>query len=353
MVSHRRRQALGPLRRADPAPARDRQWTAARVGPRPAHPRPRDLPRALSSPRHGVARADRALAPALPRLCQRLRARGESGPAAPAARSSRAHPRRGGLLAVLAAGVLLLASLARVRSRGWVLLLAGALGVVTIVYALWIGADPLLPRLAPSKNVGRLEQWRSSIPMLATFPVLGVGLGAYKDIYFRFQPVALLPGRVYFPYAHSDLLQFAIETGPAGVAIALWALWRVLRDLVGAHLLGRGRCPVAEGAHARRSDPFSVGIMLGALAAVVALGGHSAVDFSARIPADGILGAACLGIATVAAHTRFGVDGARSLVDIRCASLGGRRPRAAVGALVALVGACGIPAIVKQARADT
>src|SRR5262245_2367628 len=260
---------------------------------------------------------------------------------------------RGALLAVLAAGVLLLASLARARGRGWVLALAGALGVVTIVYALWIGADPLLPRLAPSKNVGRLEQWRSSIPMLATFPVLGVGLGAYKDIYFRFQPVALLPGRVYFPYAHSDLLQFAIETGPAGVAIALWALWRVLRDLVGAHLLGRGRCPVAEGAHARRSDPFSVGIMLGALAAVVALGGHSAVDFSARIPADGILGAACLGISTLASHTRFGVDGARSLVDIRCASLGGRRPRAAVGALVALVGACGIPAIVKQARADT
>ena len=261
---------------------------------------------------------------------------------------------RGALLAVLAAGVLLLISLSRIRRRTWVFALAAALGIVTIIYALWIGGDPLLARLAHAEEVGRLEQWRSSVPMLGTFPLLGVGLGAYKDIYFRFQPVALLPGRVYFPYANSDLLQFAIEMGPAGVAIALWAIWRVARDLVGAHLLGRGRCPVAAAAHPRRSDPFSVGIMLGGLAAVVALGAHSAVDFSARIPADGILGAACLGIATVAAHTRFAIDGARTLVDIRRASLGGElRRRGVAGGLALLLGACGIPAIVKQARADT
>src|SRR5215472_7094991 len=255
---------------------------------------------------------------------------------------------RGALLAVLAAGVLLLISLSRVRRHTWVFALAGALGIVTIIYALWISGDPLLARLAHSEQVGRLEQWRSSVPLL------GIGLGAYKEIYFRFQPVALLPGRVYFPYANNDLLQFAIEMGPAGIGIALWAIWRVARDLVGAHLLGRGRCPVAAAAHPRRSDPFSVGIMLGGLAAVVALGAHSAVDFSARIPADGILGAACLGIATVAAHTRFGIDGARTLVDIRHVSLGGElRRRGVAGGLAVLLGACGTPAIVKQARADT
>src|SRR5262249_59840805 len=67
-----------------------------------------------------------------------------------------------------------------------------------------------------------------------------------------------------------------------------------------------------------------------------------------------ILGAACLGIATVAAHTRFGIDGARTLVDIRRASLGGELLRRGVaGGLALLLGACGIPAIVKQARADT
>lgn len=259
---------------------------------------------------------------------------------------------RGALLAVLGAGLLLLPSLARVRGRRWVLAISAVLGAVTVTYALWIGADSLLSRVANSEHVGRLEQWRSSAPMLASFPVLGVGLGAYKDIYFRFQPAALLPGRVYFPYAHSDLLQLALETGPAGVALLLWAAWRVLRDLVGAHLLGRGRCLVTAEGPVRRSDPFSVGIMLGSLAAVVALAAHSAVDFSARIPADGVLAAACLGIATVAAHTRFRASGSRSLATTRALAVGaGRRPRAAAGAALALLAAGFVLLIVSQERA--
>ena len=259
---------------------------------------------------------------------------------------------RGALLAVLAAGLMLLAGLARVRSRLWVLGLSAVLAAMTLTYALWIGVAPLLARLAHSEHVGRLEQWRSSLPMILSFPALGVGLGAYKDIYFRFQPALLLPGRVYFPYAHSDLLQLVVETGVAGAAVALWAAIRVVRDLVGAHLLGRGRCPVTTEARVRRSDPFSVGIMLGALGAVVAICAHSAVDFSARIPADGVLAAACLGIATVAAHTRFGESGAHSLAETREIAPGPRwRPRAIAGAAIALLGVLFVPLITSQARA--
>ena len=259
---------------------------------------------------------------------------------------------RGALLALLAAGLVLLTALARVRSRRWVLVIAAGLAGATFVYALWIGIEPLLARLSYSEHVGRLEQWRSSLPMLTSFPVLGVGLGAYKDIYFRFQPALLLPGRVYFPYAHSDLLQLVIETGPPGGALALWATWRLGRDLVGAHVLGRGRCPVTSEVRTRRTDPFSVGTLLGALAAVVALLAHSAVDFSARIPADGVLAAACLGIATVAAHTRFGVSGSHSLAKTRELALGSDlRSRASAGAIAALLGAALVPPIVSQSRA--
>ena len=259
---------------------------------------------------------------------------------------------RGALLAVLAAGLMLLAALARVRGRPWVLALSAALGAVILTYALWIGVEPLLSRLAHSEHVGRLEQWRSSLPMLLSFPALGVGLGAYKDIYFRFQPALLLPGRVYFPYAHSDLLQLVIETGLVGAVLFLWAAGRVARDLVGAHLLGRGRCPVTSDVRVRRSDPFSVGIMLGSLGAVVAICAHSAVDFSARIPADGVLAAACLGIATVAAHTRFAGADAQSLAETREIALAPRfRPRAAVGVVIVLLAAVIVPTIVSQARA--
>jgi tetratricopeptide (TPR) repeat protein len=259
---------------------------------------------------------------------------------------------RGALLAGLAAGLLLLLGLGRVRGARWSLSLAAVLGAVILGYALWIGIDPLLARFGTADHMGRWVQWWSSVPMLASFPVLGVGLGGYKDIYFRFQPVALLPGRVYFPYAHSDLLQFVIETGPLGALLLVWAGWRVGSDLVGAHLFGRGSCPVSVEGRVRRSDPYSLGIMLGALGAVTTLLAHSAVDFSARIPAVGVLAAACLGIATVAAHTRFGASGARSLSATRVRALGGDGlPRWVAGATAALVAAALVPLIVEQAMA--
>src|SRR5262249_47046574 len=145
---------------------------------------------------------------------------------------------RGALLAACGAALLLLFGLGCVRGIRWSLTVSAALAAVIIGYLLWIGVDPLLSRVGAPDRLERFTQWRSSLTMLSSFPVLGVGLGAYKDMYFRFQPAALLPGRVYFPYAHSDLLQLAIETGPAGVALFLWAVWRVGRDLVGAHFLG-------------------------------------------------------------------------------------------------------------------
>src|SRR5262249_32377627 len=151
----------------------------------------------------------------------------------------------------------------------------------------------------------RVEQYRASLPMLRDFPLLGVGLGAYKDIYPRYQPLAHDPAGVYYPYAHSDVLQFAIETGVIGVVILVFAAWRAWGDLVGAHCFGRGACPVGggEGTRARRSDPWGMPIAFGALGGVAALVVHSCVDSSLRIPANGFLAATLLGIATVTMHT--------------------------------------------------
>ncbi len=244
--------------------------------------------------------------------------------------------------ALLSLAIALLAALA-VRRRtgrigGWALLV-GALAAMTIGGAIWIGLDPLLARVGETDHVKRWLQWTSTLPMLGAFPLFGVGLGAYKDIFFRYQPAALEPGRVYFPYAHNDLLQFIVETGPLGAALLGFGVWRVGRDLVGAHLLGQGWCPAGGGAgrDAQRHHAFSVAIAIGALAAVLALLIHSLLDFSARIPADGILGAACLGIATVALHTRFTAEGEEDLVPVRARSLASRIvPLGTIAALAAL-----------------
>ena len=219
---------------------------------------------------------------------------------------------RGGLVNVVAALLALILLLGAVGRARRSLVLTGVLLVAVVAYAGWIGVGPLLARLsqAPEGTAGRVQQYVASLPMLREFPILGVGLGAYRDIYFRHQPLAHLPARVYYPYAHNDLLQLAIELGAVGAVLCLFLAWRVGADLVGVHLLGRGACPVdgGEGEEAMRSDRFSLGVAIGALAGLAGLVAHSALDFSARIPAVGILAATLLGLATVALHTRLGTD---------------------------------------------
>lgn len=214
-------------------------------------------------------------------------------------------------------------------------LAAGTVAAAVLGAAIWIGLDPLVARVGGTDHVKRWIQWASTLPMLGAFPVLGVGLGAYKDAYFRFQPASLEPGQVYFPYAHNDLLQFVVETGLPGAALLVFAIARIGRDLIGAHLLGQGRCPAGGGVgdEARRHHGFSVGVAVGALAAVLALLIHSLLDFSARIPADGVLAAACLGIATVVLHTRFTPEGEEDLVAARSIPVTGRTVPVATAAV--------------------
>src|SRR4029453_18689 len=114
--------------------------------------------------------------------------------------------------------------------------------------------------------------------------------------------------------------------------------WRLVADLIGTHLLGRGACPVdgGEGPEAMRSDRFSVGIAVGALAGAAGLTAHSALDFSARIPAVGVLAASLLGLATVALHTRMQPDHAQLLSGVRVLPLA-RSPITATVSALALV----------------
>ncbi len=234
---------------------------------------------------------------------------------------------RGAVVSALVAVLLLLAllrALSRIRRS---LALVGALLVATAGYAAWIGFQPFLERVWHADYSGRWVQTLSSLPMLRSFPLLGIGLGTYQDIFVRYQPAVLDPGRVYYTYAHNDLLQLVLELGVVGATLLLFLFWRTAQDLLGAHLLGRAMCPVGggEAEGARRNDPFSVGLGVGALGGVIALLVHSLVDFGARIAANGILAATCLGIATVALHTRFSPTGERLLTRVRVWPMGNGR----------------------------
>jgi tetratricopeptide (TPR) repeat protein len=241
---------------------------------------------------------------------------------------------RGGLLNLVTALLTLLGLLYAVRRARASLVATGVLLIAVVAYGGWIGFGPVMARLsmASEGTAHRLTQYVASLPLLREFPVLGVGLGGYREIYVRHQPIAHQPSLVSYPYAHNDLLQLAVELGPLGVALCLFLGWRLAADLVGAHLLGRGACPVdgGEGSEAARSDRYSLGIAIGALAGAAGLVVHSGLDFSARIPAVGILAAVLLGLATVALHTRLARDHEQLLSGTRTLSLA--RPAAAVAA---------------------
>lgn len=215
---------------------------------------------------------------------------------------------RGALIATAAGGVMLVIAL---RARGLArrnTVIIACLIAVTLVYAVWIGLGPLLERLAVM-DTDYVERWRlsqASLPMLLDFPLLGVGLGAYRDIFPRYQPLSLTPGRVYYPYAHNDQIQLAVETGIIGVAVFMFGIGAVVRH---AHLFLFG----AE----RRGDRWNIAIALGALAGCATAFLHAFSDFSARIPANGVLAAALLGIATVALQTRFQGETVDILAHVR------------------------------------
>jgi tetratricopeptide (TPR) repeat protein/O-antigen ligase len=248
---------------------------------------------------------------------------------------------RGGILSLAVTFIALLVLLYRLGRVRWGLAVVTALIIASLTYAAWIGLEPLLHRVRQAHGdiASRWVLTTTSLPMIRSFPLLGVGLGAYRDIYPRYQPTGLEPGRIDVRYAHDDLVQLLVELGVVGAIVVLVLTWRVGRDLIGAHLLGTAACPVEGGEEegARRHDPFSVGIAIGALGAVFVLLVHSAYDFGARIPANGALAAVCLGIATVSLHTRFNIGRARLLTAVRVRALESRRARRAIRATAVVV----------------
>lgn len=249
-------------------------------------------------------------------------------------------------------GVLLARQAAR-RSH----LLIAALVLVTLAYAAWIGLDPILERfgLAYTGLQSRITQYWASLPMLGIAPLLGTGLGSYGDLFPRFQPIELAAGAMRFTAAHNDHLQFWIETGLVGGLILLFGVWRVGRDLIGAHLLGRGRCFYGQGGidDVYRRDPYNVGIAIGALSGVVAVFFHSFLDFSLRIPANEILLATLLGIATIALHNRFFRNITQNLVTVWRYPIAGRFQQVSAGVVVAGLALIAVFYIVRPPLAET
>jgi O-antigen ligase len=173
------------------------------------------------------------------------------------------------------------------KLRGGLLAIASQTAVVVALVAfigagvLWIGADPIIQRVAPGQPVeGQPKEsfstsrgwiWRDTMTMIRANPLVGVGLGAYVT---AFNIYTKSDGSLRVPQAHNDYLQVVADCGIVGGVIALWFLIVVFRSV------GRGL---------KARDPLLAGLALASGAGIFGILVHSLFDFNLQIPSNALL----------------------------------------------------------------
>jgi O-antigen ligase/tetratricopeptide (TPR) repeat protein len=196
---------------------------------------------------------------------------------------------RGGTLSLLAGLVFMSALLASrfFKSRQAVILLLALL--ISCSYVGYVALDRVLERFQ-TFELGfqdRLAIAQETFRMGRDFPVTGTGWGAFEFVYPRYQERSF---NVLMDYAHNDWAQLFSETGLVGlILLAGGLLWLLVRYVV---------------LWLSRKDPFSVGIGLGGMGALVSVSIHSLSDFNLHLPANALLLAVICAITTLALQDR-------------------------------------------------
>ena len=205
---------------------------------------------------------------------------------------------RGGLLGTLVSLLVLLLVLLRVKAleravsivslRRILLPLAAASALIVLGFVL-AGqlsqghVDLRLHHQAGSNEVSRDSRphvWWDTLKLVRDFPLTGIGLGCYSEIFPRYQRPPWSP--FVWDAAHDDYLQLAAETGLTGAAMIVAAGLIISYGIVKA----LSRLPLRN-----------VLLLAGMLAGVSATLFHELVDFSLQIPANAILFTIMLGAA--------------------------------------------------------
>jgi hypothetical protein len=186
---------------------------------------------------------------------------------------------RGGLLALVGAG---LACLVLVVWRGSAFSSLAAAGLVTVpalALVTWFGPERVNQRLGTvwegnAFSEDRFELWARLFRNASEFPLWGTGYGTLNDV----EPLSRTTGQDagwVWEYAHNDYLEALVEGGALRLAISLLAIVLVLR----------------LGFRAFRRDDLHPAnwLALGGLVGFLTLLIHSTCDFGLHIPAITIL----------------------------------------------------------------
>lgn len=197
---------------------------------------------------------------------------------------------RAGFILTIAA-LLLAASLmvdlrSAIRRAGW---WRGAMVAVAFVVLIEIWGGGVAGRIEQRglADAGRFETYRLSLDIIADYPVLGIGLGAFES-FFPSRRSAVLGSAGIWDRAHSTPLEIAVEMG-----VPVTALLTVV--------LGAGLFALARASFRSRRRNVVIGFCVGLLGIL-----HSSVDFSLQIPGYAVTFAAltAAGLASIGLEAR-------------------------------------------------
>jgi len=187
---------------------------------------------------------------------------------------------RGGMFSFAAAfTVILILTAVRksIKRKIWIALTALFFILLNVV---WLGASRIVERILSIKVEivsayigGRVPIWRGTAHMLKDYLLFGSGFGTFNYIFPKYQPRELIIET--YSHAHSDILELASDTGMVGFALSLffglWSLTWLLKQFF------------------RRRNPWVLGMSVCIFGSLASIFMHSFIDFSLRIPANGIL----------------------------------------------------------------
>ena len=119
---------------------------------------------------------------------------------------------------------------------------------------------------------GRAAIWKDSLPMVRDFPLFGVGLGAWPELFLRYQSAPWSAG--FYREAHNDYVELLAETGVIGFGLlACFFVW-------GGKRLYQGFKKISSKA---------VSLLAAVIAALGGMAFHELFDFNLQIPANAFL----------------------------------------------------------------
>jgi O-antigen ligase/tetratricopeptide (TPR) repeat protein len=171
------------------------------------------------------------------------------------------------------------------RTLRWLALAAGGLFLFALMLIGPQGRNLTDVRLAETVSTGlslseRGMLYQRTLAMIHDFPLFGVGMGAWGELFNRYVSP---PWSRFFYYrdAHNDYLQFAAESGLITLLALGWLCWCLLRRI---------------GAAMRAGDPRKWPLLAAVVASTIAVALHELIDFNLHVPANAVLLAVLLGL---------------------------------------------------------